>query len=381
GYLNKSLKLNESILYYNSSSDLSIEEKENVKIFLFGYVLDIRDSNKGSEEILQNLIQNHHLTLDKFHENLEYLNGRYIIIIDKPEDTLIYTDATSMKPIYYWNSEIFGSHEVIVREAVLKERNIDLKKRWTNGYMDYTGTQSIYKFNCNNYFSFKNNEFIRYFPRENIDVNLSAEQLMKETIPYLKEQVKWLSNLNKTLYLSITGGVDSKVSLSILKPLKNRLKLFTYLIDFDQEKNGPKKDIYMRDRVLVDRIVYNLDLNQKYYYCSDFKLPSNFSKSMKYNFSSAHSQQVAYLVRKEMEKNSIHIKSNIYEMAKVPYPHSGYKTTKIEDGYSITKKWLPKSIRLNDSLGKKMYIDSTKRINLTRGKLLNAHLRMMLYFE
>jgi len=381
GYLNKSLKLNESILYYNSSSDLSIEEKEDVKIFLFGYVLDIRDSNKDSEEILQNLIQNHHLTLDKFHENLEYLNGRYIIIIDKPEDTLIYTDATSMKPIYYWNSEIFGSHEVIVREAVLKERNIDLKKRWTNGYMDYTGTQSIYKFNCNNYFSFKNNKFIRYFPRENIDVNLSADQVMKETIPYLKEQVNWLSNLNKTLYLSITGGVDSKVSLSILKPLKDRLKLFTYLIDFDKEKNGPKKDIYMRDKVLVDRIVYNLDLNHKYYYFNDFKLPSNFSKSMKYNFSSAHSQQVAYLVRKEMEKNSIHIKSNIYEMAKVPYPHSGYKTTKIEDGYSITKKWLPKSIRLNDSLGKKMYIDSTKRINLTREKLFNANLSMMLYFE
>src|SRR5699024_11454640 len=134
----------------------------------------------------------------------------------------------SVKHIYDGDSEVFRSDEVIVRVYFLKERNIDLKQRSTNSYIDYTGTQSIYKFNCNNYFSFKNNKFIRYFPRENIDVNLSADQVMKETIPYLKEQVNWLSNLNKTLYLSITGGVDSKVSLSILKPLKDRLKLFTY---------------------------------------------------------------------------------------------------------------------------------------------------------
>src|SRR5699024_590306 len=144
---------------------------------------------------------------------------------------------------------------------------------------------------------------------------------------------------------------------------------------------GPRKSIYKRDKILVDRLVYNLDLNHKHYYFRDFEVPENFAKQMKHNFSSSHSQEVAYLVRKEMDRNSIHIKSNIYEMAKVPYPLSGYKTTKIEDGYSITKKWLPKSIRIKDDIGKQMYIDSTKRINLTRDKIKNANLSMMLYFE
>lgn len=379
-YLNQVEKLTSAYFYYEKSSNLTQVIDEDVNIIMLGYVLDIRDSKKDSNEILKHLSKQYKISREYFYDALDYLNGRYILIVDDSDDTQVYTDATSMKPIYYWNKELFGSHEVIVREVVKKNRNVTLKTRWTNGYMDYTGTQSIYKFNCNNYFSFKENQFSRYFPRYDIE-NQSAEEIAEKTIPFLKNQVEWLSKLDKTLYLSLTGGMDSKVSLAILKSIKSKLNLFTYLIDFEKEKEGPRKDIYTRDKELVDRLVYNFDLKHKYYNFEDLNIPDEFIKQMKYNFSSAHSDEVAYLVRENMDFNSIHIKSNIYEMAKLPYTQSGYKVTKIEDGYNISKKWLPRSIRDKNDIGKKMYLDAARRCNLNREEILNANLSMMLYLE
>lgn len=379
-YLNKVKVLSNAHIYYEETCNLTQFKNEDVTILMLGYILDIRDSTKNSKDILETLTVKYKKTRESFYDTLDYLNGRYIIIVSDSDDTQIFTDATSMKPIYYWNQEVFGSHEVIIRETVSIEKQITLKTRWTNGYMDYTGTQSIYKFNCNNYFSFKDSQFIRYFPRIEIE-NQTAEEIADKTIPLLKEQVKWLSNLDKTLYLSLTGGVDSKVSLAILKSIKPKLNLFTYLIDFEKEQDGPRKDIYLRDKELVDRLVYNFDLNHQYFNFEDFIIPKEFVKEMKYNFSSAHSDEVAFLVRQSMDHNSLHIKSNIYEMAKLPYSQSGYNSTKIEDGYEITKKWLPSKIRANDEAGNKMYLKAAKRTNLNRNGILNANLSMMLYYE
>src|SRR5699024_1956791 len=269
---------------------------------------------------------------------------------------------------------------VIVRELVEGNRNIKLKTQWTNGYMDFTGTVSIYKFNCNNFFSFRNSIFERYFPRYNIGKQ-SSEQVLEATYNYLTEQAKWLSTLDKKLYLSLTGGVDSKVSLSLLKPLKLKLSLFTYLIDFDNVVEGPRKEIYLKDKEIVNRLTYNFDLNHKFFRFEELDIPRDFSKHMKQKFTSSHSTEVAYLVREYMEKNSLHIKSNIYELAKFPYPKAAHKLTDIEDGYSITSKWLPKSLRDKKHKGNTMYKESAQRTNFTRDKLKDANLGMMLYFE
>lgn len=379
-YLDHEEKLSNAYFYYENSSNLTHYIDGEITIYMLGYILDIRNPKKDYDEILEDLNKQYRKSHEHFHDTLDYFNGRYILIISDSTDTQIYTDATSMKPIFYWNKELFGSHEVIVREVVNSNKGTTLKTRWTNGYMDYTGTQSIYKFNCNNYFSFKENSFNRYFPRYEIE-NQSVNEIVEKTIPLLRNQVEWLSRLDKTLYISVTGGVDSKVSLAILKSIKSKLNLFTYLIDFEMEKDGPRKEIYLRDKELVDRLVYNFDLNHDYYNFGDLNIPEEFIKKMKYNFSSAHSNEVAYLVRENMDCGSIHIKSNIYEMAKLPYTQSGYKVTKIEDGYNISKKWLPKSIRDKNDVGKKMYLAAADRCNLTRENILNANLSMMLYLE
>lgn len=371
-----------SFLYYDNKIDIFEYNFEGTTVIILGYILDITDYNKNTEEISKKISSVFKEDVKtEFYDYIDFLNGRYIILIDNNENLEIYTDATSSRPIFYWENELFASHEVILRDIVNNTKNKKLIKNYTvNGFMDATNTKDIYKFNCNNYFSMEKQKFHRYYPRKDQKV-LSLEKIYSNTKPYIDEQVKWLDKNYNEVYASLTGGYDSKVTMSFLKAIKNKVSFFTYMVDLATKENGHGKDIYEKDEIIVDRLVDNFDVKHRYFYFKDYSITDDFSENYKNNFSSKHSIELANLIRKEFNPNAIHVKSTIYEMAKLPFLLEQFDYYKKDDLYRATLKWAPMNLRNKTKLTREIfdgYIVRSKYNEITKYKY---NFLMMFYWE
>lgn len=249
------MPLNHAYFYYNDETKYKKIERNGITLILIGYILDIRDSSQILVSIAESLLDLYSKNNDLFYESLSYLNGRFVLIFDSEDDTCVYSDATVLRPLFYWENDIVSSHEIIIREAVLEELNIELEisSFEMKNFLDYSNTDSIYKFNPNLYFSFKNQEFIRYYPKDNFE-NQTLEKVLENTEKYFLPQVEWLDKNFSTIQQSLTGGFDAKLSLAINKPILNKINFFTYMYKFNEnslyEELNQYKKIYYRDKYI-----------------------------------------------------------------------------------------------------------------------------------
>src|SRR5699024_1291065 len=80
------LEIGKMNLYYDEHLDIKSYEKEASSIYLLGYCYDIRDGLKQEENILKELLNS-----SKLHDDLDYIGGRYILILNTGENQFIYS--------------------------------------------------------------------------------------------------------------------------------------------------------------------------------------------------------------------------------------------------------------------------------------------------
>ncbi|MCC4722382.1 hypothetical protein [Salinicoccus sp. RF5] len=370
-------------LYYDEKTAVKKVFSDGVKVVLVGYILDISSGEKSAEEILKNLCELFsYEDKEAFYNQLDFMNGRYILIMDDGKDTQLYTDATCMRPVFYWNKEIFASHESLVNHAVEKEKNIKLNRDWytMNGFLDYSNTEEIYKMNPNVLFSSVKKDFVRYYPRVTSQ-RLSVEDVIENTLPYYQPQTEWLKENYNKIYQSVTGGFDSKVSLALTKPIMENIEYFTYMINLDNTPDTPFSRIYKKDKDLVDRLIYNLRLDHKYYFFSDYVIPDEYEDTLKKTVSSNHSYILSYLTYKEFIPESVHVKSTIYEIAKLPFLIEYDHTEDVEKLLKVISTWAPKSFKKNTKWLTKMFKGYLERSKFDLSNEYSYNLPMLLYWE
>lgn len=377
----ETITLSKSFLYYRKNDDITIESRKNMKAILIGYALDTENSELIHEEILSNLLDLYNKDYDLFLDKIDYLNGRFVIVMDSGKDTEIYNDATALRPIFQWNKEVFASHESILKEAVKETFNIGLEDFGiNNGYLDATNTVDVYKFNPNLAFSFGNKKFKRIYPRKQYMI-VDKETIVQKIITNMEEQVKWLEKSNKKKYFSLTGGYDSKVSLSMIKPLVNSIDFFTYMTDFKNTKSVVKKEIYYKDNEIVKRLASNINLNHQMYGLENYNADDEFKALIRKHTSSNHSVNVSNLMFKEFEADSLHIKSTLYEIAKMAYPPEMDFTTDYHRLFRLSKKWQTVNFKKKVKKQELYFAAFIERSQFKEIENFNYNLPMMLFWE
>jgi len=376
------LKLSSCFLYYDDKKKIKIYSQEGISCIIIGYLLDITDGFKSQEDIALELIDLYTKSSDAFINKIDYINGRYNLIIDDGIDVNVFTDATCLRPLFYWNNEIFGSHESLVHSVVEKEKKIKLKvdESKMKGLLNLTSTEDIYKFNANNKFSFNTEKFERIYPRNEF-TELTLDYVYEETEPFFQTQVDWIENNFNDIYLSLTGGFDSKVSLAISKNIKSKIKYFTYMINFNSKSSSRYENIFKIDKWNVENLVYNLDLNHQMYYFKDYPADEEYLKLLRENVSSEHSYELAKVLNKELEPNSIHIKSTIYELAKLPYQEKYDKVKDASALINMVKNWVPKEYKHKNQWILNKIDDFVTKNDYKQVLNLNYLLPSILYWE
>lgn len=309
-----------------------------------------------------------------------------MLCVSHHDDTKIFSDATALSPMFYYKNSLVASHEIILKYLLKQEYGISLKERnyEMNSFLDYNDTEEIYSFNPNLYFSFRTLKFDRFYPREKYKIQ-TLKDVIEKTEQYYLPQLKWLNKNYKKVYLSLTGGFDSKLTLALAKPIIDNIQCFTYMYKFNELDRyaslNKYKKVYYKDKVIVDNLVYNFNLNHNYFYFNDYKVPSEYLNQLAKHTSSHHSYKLSYIMQKELKSDEVHLKSTIYELAKLPY-HS-FADMRVDDDWMvrILKNWAPAEIKEDNKVLLNLYKDYKERNLLDEIVDLDHNLPLIIYWE
>src|SRR5699024_9209679 len=230
-------------------------------MYLLGYCFDIRDSSISTEDILYNLLES-----SNFHEELEYLNGRFVIIFVRGLKVYISTDAGGLKLVFYSKqSNLVSSHEYMIKTLDQRYFNLNIKvnKEYRKCFLDQTSFENVYKLSTNNELELGSLSTKRIFPLKNKG-EATVDDIIIEMSRYIDEINRWLQNQSNKKF-SLTGGIDSRVSLALAKPIVEEMDFFTYLRPLEHIVNKNRYDTYSTDEKIVREIVENLRISHHFF--------------------------------------------------------------------------------------------------------------------
>lgn len=313
-------KIGEYNIIYGNQVDILKVESSNGKAILIGYCLDIRNGELTDKDILNSLLKS-----NKVVDDLEYISGRYIVIIQKDKELTVYSDASQLRPlVYHKDSMTLASHDNLLA-LFLKGNNFEVIRRPSEVYneLDFTRYEKIWKYNPSLSLKLSHFNFERIYPRNKLKT-LSIEGVTNRIQPYLDEMVKWLGNIeNRDVFLSLTAGIDSRVSAALTNSLSGKIEYLTYFMPSSHIPSKKAKLIYRIDEFVTESMKENLKWNHSIIDLTEYRFTDEDHIFFKKFYNSKHGYRLSnyYKYYKKYNK-ALHIKSTVYGLGKADFPKS-----------------------------------------------------------
>lgn len=359
-------------LYYDNHLDILSAECADKKIIMLGYCFDIRNGEKNQEKILLDLVNSNNL-----HEELDYINGRYIFILVTGENQYIYSDALQLKPlVYHAESKSFASHDTLLNHVLSKYNyKITRSSAYKNNSLDYTQYNEIKKYNPSLYTDFKSFEFIRFYPRTKLETK-DVKEVFNEIKPYLDETIKYMRNIDRDIFVTVTGGIDSRVSASLTRDFSNEVEYLTYTKKREKLDTKLKKLVYRNDEAITSEMKNYLGWNHSIIDLDDFQPSKDETNVYLKKFNSKHAYSLINYYRdyKKYYK-ALHIKSTGFGMGKADFPSYLDNSKDTFEFYEKCIHGVPSSFKKASD-----YNDKLKAF-FERNKMFEGHLMERHYYD
>ncbi|WP_166626544.1 hypothetical protein [Jeotgalicoccus sp. S0W5] len=327
----KSVSIEKIKLYYDEAVDITQVQDGNDSITMIGYCFDIRDGNKDSKDILLDI-----LNTDNLEEELDFINGRYNFIIQINSTVKIYSDASQLRPlVYHEDSKTLASHDSLLKE-ILAVYEIEVEQRSPGFHteLDFTRFKDIYKFNPSLFLDYTNFEFTRFYPRENL-IRQSSQEVFKEMKPYLDQSRIYLENINNDKFVSVTAGIDSRVSAALTRDFSNEMEYLTYTQSRKRLATKMAKKIYKIDEKITTDMRDYLGWNHSIIKLSHYTPSKDEIKELNKIYNSKHAYALANYYKNKKYNKAIHVKSTVFGMGKADFPSD---LDQQEDTFDFYKK-------------------------------------------
>lgn len=364
-------------LYYDDHLDIKSHEEDTTSIHLLGYCYDIRDGLKQEDTILNDLLNS-----TRLHDDLDYIGGRYILIINTGDNQYIYSDPLQVKPlVYHVESESLASHDTLL-SYILAEHKYEITKPsgYKNNSLDYTQFDEINKYNPSLYTDFKNFEFIRFYPRTQLETR-SVDDVFKEMKPYLDEVIKYLRNLKQTIFVTVTGGVDSRVSTSLTRDFSNEVEYLTYTKKRETLDTDLKKLVYRNDQAITAEMKKYLGWNHTIIDLDDYKPSKSEVDTYLKKFNSRHAYSLINYYRDHKKYyKALHVKSTAFGMGKADFSKELDIKEDTHEFYEKCIYGLPRGFKQQQDYNEKL-MDFFNRNLMSEGYPMGRHFYDLFYLE
>ena len=218
------------VVYYDPRNEVAYECDEENFAFILGYAIDPEKDIGSLAEICKQILS---VARDdaRFLSYTDTLCGRYIIIRGNGHSAALIQDACGMRTCYYGNSYVASHYELLNSfeghdEHPFFKTYMGLSKRPWYLPGDLTPFEGIRALLPNHELDLKTHQIRRIFPREDM-VHESAEKVAAYCAWLISKEVKMLSEKYR-LTASCTNGNDTRITLSALKEIKDKVLLHTY---------------------------------------------------------------------------------------------------------------------------------------------------------
>jgi hypothetical protein len=377
GEYNK-ISLKDINLYYDKNVSITKFKNNNSEkyIVLLGYCFDIRNSSKSTTEILANLINTSSL-----YDELDYINGRYNLIIYDGKNHFIYSDASQLLPlVYHKESKSLSSHDRLLKN-ILETLGCHFNKRSNSKHteLDHTRYKEIFKFNPSLQLKYEDFSFKRFYPRTEL-TKKNYKDIFEELKPYLDQSIKYLENLDKKVIVTVTGGIDSRVSAALTRDFSNKVEYLTYTKPIKDIHNDKAKEIYKIDEEITRDMKNYLGWDHRIINLDNYILDKSEFNAKNKMLNSQHSYPLANYYTQRNYHKVIHVKSTVFSIGKADFSK---RVNQNEDTFSFYKMCLhalPKNFKKKENFND-IVAEYFNRNNIFEGVTLGRHFFDLYHLE
>lgn len=323
-YYSKKIIFNKYVYSYDDRETPQILIRESNFIILHGNFVHVgKDKNLTNIELSDFLLESYVSNKETFLDTLDFIGGRYVVIVGTENNAEIYTDATAMRSVYYANDyDLVASHFNLLKDLIpTNPLELGMKYATVSFTYDKSPAENINSLMPNFKLNFNDKKITRFFPRQNNkykEMPIEDKYLLFEKL--WKDQINYCINTYDDIAFSLTGGNDSRISLAMLKDHKDKIRMFTYAaVDNSEEVQNRTQASYDIDRVILEKMKANLDLNHEFYFFKNNKyhLSEDASKAVSKNVFRSHGKfLVPYYMQSFPKEKSLHIRANLLEIGR-----------------------------------------------------------------
>lgn len=119
-YYSKKIIFNKYVYSYDDRETPQILIRESNFIILHGNFVHVgKDKNLTNIELSDFLLESYVSNKETFLDTLDFIGGRYVVIVGTENNAEIYTDATAMRSVYYANDyDLVASHFNLLKDLI-----------------------------------------------------------------------------------------------------------------------------------------------------------------------------------------------------------------------------------------------------------------------
>lgn len=313
------------------SVNFAVSDSSDAWVLLAGNAIDVDSGESAISLIAQRLLLNLQKGDTAFFDYLDNLSGRFVIIYRLHGRIKILNDAGGLRSVFYYSGDnpIVASHPGLIQSMINSSPTEIAMLSLTNEAVRLlaglpgreTAYRDVYILTPNTQLDLNSGNIKRYFPRNDNTEN-DVEEAASIVIDSAQKQLKALSEKGEKMLLSITAGIDSRMTLALSKPYSSLIEYFTYRRHNNETHNmDAAVATQIAKKCHVDHSLLNVppDLHTTKEYLE-------FEKELGKNAWRSHGRTIAFLYWKKFGgSESIHIRSSLAEIGRASLQKKGKK--------------------------------------------------------
>lgn len=304
-------------IYTHQELPNHIYQDQDDFVAILGRVIDPINNISNEDIILKNIYERLSDSLEDFFDYLELLTGRFVIFVDEEKYNLVLQDATGNLSLFYEiqsDNCLLSSHPGIIAKIGNHHLNLQAERIIHSKASSFPGIATPYPrikmLTPNTLLNLPNMSRKRFFPRARLRSREISDQLLNKMASILKKSVDLLNNENK-LSLSLTSGLDSRLSLATTKDISGEVQFYTWA------GGDPGSEEVPAVKSLCDHLDIDLEIIKL-----GREVPSDFIEVFMDNtsrMSRLNRAHTAYNLLRSYPENTMDLRSNVAEIGRTYY--------------------------------------------------------------
>lgn len=302
--------------------ELTQVQTPEVELTLIGYIIDPHHPELNNQQILE-VILPHIKSPQNIFEHTYRMGGRYVLIVNKGPDTILFSDAVGLRQVHYTNQ--YGAESWCASEAsnIASQINLDIDEEIANSFAlqmkgkdeywwpgNSTPYRQISRLLPNHYLDLNHRTSHRYWPSTAV-APIPFEEGAAKIAELLKQFINGAA-ARFPLALPITAGFDSRTILAATRDVSQNTFYYTF---FRKNLAGSSPDITIPARLLAKLGITHhlLELRSK----TDSGFRELFERSVTPTHDSVYF--IAQILANEYPPNRVMLSSHASEIGRCLY--------------------------------------------------------------